>query len=99
MEIATIQPFGGEIDLDDPKSLDYLPSTVKECEKLMYSEIGINLVYITKWHPDWDENQCNRIHTLIDTFILDKFKKENRNNLLWYRKQIFYIQNECENMC
>ena len=38
--------FGKEVDLDDPKTYDYLPKTEKELDALMFREIGYALVYM-----------------------------------------------------
>ena len=38
--------FDNEVDLDDPKTYDYLPKTTKELDALMFKEIGYAIHYM-----------------------------------------------------
>ena len=45
--------YDGQIyDLDDPSTLNNLPSRPKELDDRMFREIGITLCYMNIWHPD-----------------------------------------------
>ena len=89
--------FGEVVDLDSDETYRHLPKTYKELEKLMFSEIGIALVYIKHFHPDWDENQSNRINKLVESFANER--GSNYSNVIWLREQVFIFQDEIENMC
>jgi hypothetical protein len=39
-------PGGGTVDLDDPKTYEYLPNTHEELDRLMFREIGYALCYM-----------------------------------------------------
>ncbi len=45
-------PFGDEVDLDDPKTYDYLPKTEKELWKGIFERIGYALWYMDKMNQD-----------------------------------------------
>ena len=89
--------MGEVVDLDDDKTYDYLPKTDKELDKLMFSEIGMALVYIKHFHPDWGESQSNRIDKLVESFAEER--SNNYGNVIWLREQVFIFQDETENMC
>lgn len=96
--------FDGEIvDLDDSKLYDYLPNTQKELRDLMFSIIGYVICYMDYWHSDWfgdtnrDGGQKTRVCNLIKYFTENE--RPNYNNLIWYKEQIFILQDETENMC
>lgn len=40
----------GTVDLDDPKTYDYLPNTEKELDNLMFREIGFAICYMDFFH-------------------------------------------------
>ena len=94
--------FGSvEVDLDDPKTYEHLPQTIKELRTLMLSEIGYSYCYMNHWHKDVfgakDDGQKERVEKLVKNFTDNE--RENRGNVLWYQEQIFIFQDEIENMC
>jgi hypothetical protein len=95
------RPFGDEVDLDDPKTYDYLPQNTKELRQKMFSEIGYSFCYMNFWHKDifgkQDAGQKKRVQLLIKNFTENE--RQNYNNILWYQEQIFLFQDEIENMC
>ena len=92
-----------EVDLDDPKTYEHLPNTTKELRQIMLSEIGYTHCYMNYWHKDvfgskkYNGNQIKRIKTLIKNFTENE--RENSDNVMWYKEQIFLFQDEIENMC
>lgn len=91
-----------EVDLDNPKTYEYLPNTITELRQIMLSEIGYSYCYMNFWHSDIfdnniDSGQKNRVNLLIEDFT--KNEKENYNNIMWYKEKIFLFQDEIENMC
>jgi len=99
-----LQTFFGPFDLDDPKTYDALPKTVKKLDKLMFKEIGYALCYMDHFHPDWFDvtnTQRLRVNTLIAEFCRERHNhyKENLRNRLWMKEQVFVFQMETENMC
>lgn len=104
MRMFKCNPFGDlEVDLDDPKTYDYLPNTTKELRQIMFSEIGYVHCYINYWHKDifgskkHNGKQIKRIDTLIKNFTENE--RENSDNVMWYKEQIFLFEDEIENMC
>ena len=89
--------FGDVVDLDDPNTYSHLPQTTRECDDLMFREIGYYYCYVNFFHKDWDGDQIFRCLTLIQKFTTER--KDNYNNLMWYQEQIFLFQDETENMC
>ena len=93
--------FGFDVDLDDPSLYDKckIPNTINECESKMFEEIGYAYWYTSFRHKDWYEgnNQGERVNKLIEDFTNNL--NENRQNLMWYREQIYLFQDETENMC
>ena len=86
-----------EVDLDDPKTYDYLPNDVESLRSLLFQEIGYYYCYVNYLHPDWDESQEKRCEILIKKYI-DNWR-DHMNNVLWYQEQVFIFQSEIENMC
>jgi hypothetical protein len=105
MRIFKCRPFGDfDVDLDDPKTYEYLPDTTKELRQIMLSEIGYSHCYLNYWHKDdgfgnrkTNGNQIRRIESLIKNFTENE--RDNYNNVMWYKEQIFLFQDEIENMC
>ncbi len=89
--------FFGTVDLDDPKTYEYLPQTERALDDKMFEEIGKALVYVKHFHPDWDKKQVKRINILIEDFAENR--KKNWGNIQWFREQVFLFQDETENMC
>jgi hypothetical protein len=95
--------FGEDVDLDDPKTYNYLPNTTTELRNLLFSEIGFYYCYVNFWHKDvydkWDSclSQKERVEQFIKDFT--ETEKENYANVLWYKEKIFLFQEEIENMC
>ena len=67
---------------------------------------------LSDWYPDLEGtekgnriveignsgyNQRQRVYKLIQNFADNR--KDNYNNLMWYKEQIFLLQDETENMC
>jgi hypothetical protein len=99
MRKFTCRPFDFEVDLDDPKTYEYLPKTTKELRELMFSKIGYAFCYMNFWHEEWFERgeQRERVENLVENFT--KNERENYDNVLWYQEQIFLFEDETENMC
>jgi hypothetical protein len=87
----------GTVDLDDPKTYEYLPQTEKELDNKMFEEIGKALVYVKYFRPGWDKKQVKRINILIKDFADNRQK--NYGNVQWIKEQVFMFQDETENMC
>jgi hypothetical protein len=90
-----------EVDLDDPKTYEYLPKNVIDLRQKMFAEIGYAYCYMDFWYEDIfgkrDGGQRERVMELIKNFTDNE--KDNRYNVIWYQEQIFLFQNEIENMC
>ena len=104
MRLFKTSPYGDEVDLDDPKTYQYLPKTLKKLRDLMLSEIGYAYCYMNYWHSDIfdgkkDGGQKTRANSLIKEFTDNEGLNENYLNLMWYKERIFLFQNEIENMC
>lgn len=91
--------LGETIDLDDPKNYDYLPNNVEELRKIMLSEIGYTYCYMKHWRPEMfkSNDQKKRVKKMIKYF--SENEKDNANNIMWYKEQIYLFQEEIENMC
>ena len=96
------------VDLDNPKTYDYLPTTCELLDALMFKEIGYALVYMNyfqdrkKYFPKTVSTNCgyqqrHRVEQLIKEFANNR--QQNINNLKWYQEQVFLFQDETENMC
>jgi len=90
-----------EVDLDDPEIYNHLPADARELRQMMLSEIGYYHCYVNYWHKDiFDENdygQKARVEALIKYFTENE--KQNYDDVLWYKEQVFLFQDEIENMC
>ncbi|MFA5153070.1 MAG: hypothetical protein WC554_10955 [Clostridia bacterium] len=92
-----------EVDLDDPKTYEHLPSTSKELDDLMFKEIGQAYCYMNIWHKNIfgskkrDGGQKKRVNKMINTFCENR--KDHYDDIIWYQEQIYLFQNETENMC
>ncbi len=102
------RPFKNHsVDLDDPKTYNYLSKDIKELRQKMFAEIGYAFCYMNFWHKDVfcvtdsfgfrDGGQKERVESLVKKFT--EKESENRDNVLWYQEQIFIFQDEIENMC
>lgn len=102
------RPFGDiVVDLDNPSTYEHLPQTTKQLDNLMFEEIGKALVYMDYFLPDVYRNkdskyksavkQRKRILKMIKDFADNR--KNNYDNIQWYKEQVFLFQDETENMC
>ena len=92
--------FGEEVDLDNPDTYINLPDNTKELRSLMFQEIGYYYCYVNFWHKDVykvHKDQKKRVEKLIKNFTENE--RSNRNNVIWYKEQVFIFQDEIENMC
>lgn len=91
--------FDGQlVDLEDSKTFEHLPKSVKKLQRLILAEIGYyNCFKIRnkKWFND--DKQKKRVKKLIKKFIKNEF--DNVDNVLWYQQQIYVFQDEIENIC
>jgi len=89
--------------LDDPKTYEHLTDNKDELRNKMFSEIGMAYCYMNFWHKDIFDNydsgvkQKERVNDLINNFTDNE--RENYDNIMWYKEQIFLFQDETENMC
>jgi len=93
-------PCGYEVDLDNPETYNHLPKTRNQLEDKMFSEIGKTLVYMYFLHPDIFTEDCQQ-RIRIEEFI-KKFKEDRStkyDDLMWWKEQIFLLQDETENQC
>lgn len=93
---------GKIVDLDDPKTYEYLPKEVEALNHLMLKEIGYYYCYTHFWHKDMfvekkEDSQMNRVEKLIKDFTDNRDK--NWENIIWFQEQVFLFQDETENMC
>lgn len=92
-----------EVDLDDPKTFDYLPDSINELREIMFSKIGYAYCYLNYRHKDYLGNrkingkQIRRIEKLVKNFTENEL--DNLNNIMWFKEQIFLFQDEIENLC
>lgn len=106
------RPFGDiTVDLDDPETYSHLSDIADELDMLMYSEIGKAICYMDFWfqdvfpkeYPEFPHEelvgyqQRHRVYKLIEDFTNNR--KNNYNNIMWYKEQVFLLQDETENMC
>ena len=104
--------YGDIVDLDNPKTYDYLSKDIKILREKLYKEFGQAFCYMDGFHPDIfvktinkqsnrlliaGYNQRLRVNKLLKKFIKGFYK--HYNDVLWYQEQIFLLQDECENMC
>ncbi len=102
MRKFSCRPFGDvDVDLDDTQTYIHLPDSIGELRKLILSEIGYAYCYMNYWHPEIFKTvgfqQKNRVLSFIEAFALAE--KNNRENVMWYKEQVFLFQDEIENMC
>lgn len=107
MRKFTLSPFGPEVDLDDPQTYKYLPSTANELRNIMLQEIGYAYCYMNLWHKDVfgkkrngqfsDGGQKRRVNKMIKNFT-DNYLNHS-SDIIWLREQVLLFQNEIENMC
>ena len=96
---------GVEVDLDDPKTYDYLPDTQEELDNRMFLEIGKTLVYMDYFperkHHFPKEKQPEKFVKLSELFPDTKFpdKEVDINNAAWEQRQRInkLIENFAEN--
>ena len=93
--------LGEVVDLDDINTYSHLPNTIDELRKLMFQEIGYAYCYMNYWYSDVfnrkDIKQKKHVKKLIKTFTENS--DDNRDNIMWYKEQVFLFQDEIENMC
>jgi len=93
--------YNQHVDLDDPKTYNYLPKNVNELRQKMFAEIGYAFCYMNYWYKDVfgvrDGGQKERVELLVKKFTENESK--NSDNILWYQEQVFLLQDEIENMC
>ncbi len=94
--------FGETVDLDDPKTYDYLPDNWNDLDNRMFKNIGWSLVYMDWLY--WDIYSVNsgweqrvRVKELITTF--SENRKNHYDDILWMKEQVFLFEDEIENMC
>ena len=101
----------GEVDLDNPETYRFLPTTINELDALMFRDIGFALTYMDYFHPDVFPNnpitindrgyygwlQRDRIKLLIKDFAENR--KHNWENIQWFKEHVFIFKEEIENMC
>jgi len=85
-----------EVDLDDPKTYEYLPKTHKELDALMFKEIGYALVYMD-YFPDRKGlfPKRKRKEEFVKVSSFGKTFKNNKNlidinNCSYYQRQRVY---------
>jgi hypothetical protein len=88
---------GNQVDLDDFKTYENLPQTVKELRHLMLAEIGYYHCYVNYLYPGFFDSQKPKIERLIKEFTINE--RANYDNVMWYQEQVFIFQDEIENMC
>lgn len=101
--------FGEEVDLDNPDTYKHLPDDLNKLDDMMFKEIGQALVYMNYFRPECFPKkesvdlqgsgyiQRKRVYKLIKTFA--NGRRNNYQNKMWYKEQIFLFQDETENMC
>lgn len=91
------EPFGPEVDLDNPDTYKHLPDTLKELDDRFLKEIGYTQCYFKYFHPYWDKKQIKRVEILIKEYC------ENRrvwwDNIPLFKEKLYLFENEIENMC
>ena len=98
--------FAEIVDLDDPKTYEYLPQDRKELDNMMFCEIGQALVYMYHFKTRRDmftkEHECGWKQRIRVNILIQKWADERSNNYentMWIQEQIFIFQDETENMC
>ncbi len=86
---------GQTVDLDNPEIYDHLPDNIAMLDAKIFQEIGIFYWYTTYEYPEWDQNQKDRAHLLIQRFTSGR----KTGTLLWYKEMLFLFQDELENLC
>jgi len=89
--------WGEIVDLDDPKTYEYLPDTLTNLRNAIWLEVGYSHVWQEYWHPDGRTEQPERVKGLVKE-LADNYR-ENYSNLLWLQEFLFRFQDEIENMC
>jgi hypothetical protein len=93
-----IEENGDKVDLDDPKTYEYLPKDWNELRTKMFKHIGYSYCYMNFWHKDvYFYGQEKRVLKLVKRFT--DGEQENRGNILWIQEIIFLFEDEIENMC
>jgi hypothetical protein len=91
-----------EVDLDDPKTYEYLPNDCRKLDDLMFCEIGKVLVYINNFHPEWKtiaKNQIKRINSLIKDFADVNAGKNILNRFLMGQYGVHYKEQKDVQFC
>ena len=97
--------FAKEVDLDDPKTYDYIKEdTIEGLEQKMFAEIGMSVCYMHIYMPDIfvvknRSGQKDRVWVLMKKFWNGRLKAHRENNIMWFKEQIFLFQDETENQC
>jgi ABC-type phosphate/phosphonate transport system substrate-binding protein len=88
---------GDIVDLNDDQTYDHLPQTASELRRKIWEEIGYCHLYFTYWHPDWPENQVDRVEKMIYHYAQED--KNHLNDVKWLREWLYKFEDEIENMC
>jgi hypothetical protein len=94
--------FHGEVDLDDPKTYEFLPQDCKSVIDRMCQEIGYAYCYMEFHHPEVfniDSGLSQKVRVVVLCNQWCKGLEDNRNNLLWLQEKLFFFLEEIENMC
>ena len=93
----------GTYDLDDTATYKHLPDTRDELRDRIFRKIGYAHCYMDFWHPEIYVNKASdggqrlRIKKLIKEFTDNE--TDNYENIMWYKEQLFILEDETENMC
>ena len=100
---------GNEWDLNDPSTYtsdkswfpkEHLDLDARGLRKEVELRIAHSLYYMDCWNPGWgDGGQHKRVLEFGRSFAREIRREERRDSVLWLRKQLFLILDECENQC
>lgn len=99
-----IDVFGKKHDLDNPKTYDYLPSSIKKLENMILRDYGWACAYIPRDHSteklnELMDRQLEQVEVFMDNYWKYRLEKSYSKDLIWFKEQAFILENMIENLC
>lgn len=108
-DMLNLQPYGGEVDLNNPKTYQHYEwknYSVEKLHEVALAKLGYVFLYLHYWHPTVEfGEQKEEVEKYFESFVIRYAEgrtshfQETEENAMWLKKFIYRLLNETENMC